>query len=207
MTTFDWTTENERRLRTLWAEGLTGTEIAIALGAPSRSAILGKADRLRLGKRKSVTPWSPAHVEGLRAAHGDGISYAKIADDMGRTIASVRRKAHEMGLRVFTRPPPRPALVEYISKEDPAAPAPLNIPLIDLRDFHCRQVTSPPDGSTMAVFCGHPKARGSYCAYHYNQNHEFKNGRTRGKAEGQSGRAPYRKISVLTGLHRVSRAA
>ena len=48
-----WTDDLVVRLRELWAQGLTPTQIAAALPGISRNAVLGKVHRLRLSSRPS----------------------------------------------------------------------------------------------------------------------------------------------------------
>ena len=50
-----WTAERIALLKKLWAEGETAAAIAIRLGAMSRSAVLGKVFRLRLGTGGGVS--------------------------------------------------------------------------------------------------------------------------------------------------------
>jgi GcrA cell cycle regulator len=48
-----WTEDLVLRLRELWSQGLTATQIATALPGFSRNAILGKVHRLKLSSRPS----------------------------------------------------------------------------------------------------------------------------------------------------------
>lgn len=50
-----WTDERVKLLKTLWGEGLSGSQIAAELGGVSRNTILGKAHRLGLQKRLGRT--------------------------------------------------------------------------------------------------------------------------------------------------------
>lgn len=50
----NWTIERVERLTTMWAEGLSGGQIAAELGDVSRNAVIGKAHRLKLAKRMNV---------------------------------------------------------------------------------------------------------------------------------------------------------
>lgn len=58
---FVWTNKREARLRELWDRGLTGGQIAVAMGT-SRAAVLGKVRRLKLSFRvpKKTRGWSQA---------------------------------------------------------------------------------------------------------------------------------------------------
>jgi GcrA cell cycle regulator len=47
-----WTDEKNNMLRSMWADGFSGSQIAAELGAPlTRSAVIGKAHRLGLAAR------------------------------------------------------------------------------------------------------------------------------------------------------------
>jgi hypothetical protein len=56
-----WSNKREARLRVLWDRGLTGGQIAAAMGT-SRAAILGKVRRMKLSSRvpKKTRGWSQA---------------------------------------------------------------------------------------------------------------------------------------------------
>ena len=46
-----WTPERESKLRDLWSKGHTASQIAEAIGATTRNAVIGKAHRLNLASR------------------------------------------------------------------------------------------------------------------------------------------------------------
>ncbi len=46
-----WTEERVEKLKELWAEGLSASEIARVLGGVTRNAVIGKVHRLRLAGR------------------------------------------------------------------------------------------------------------------------------------------------------------
>ena len=48
-----WTDERIDRLKAMWAEGSTASQIAEDLGGVSRNAVIGKAHRLGLESRPS----------------------------------------------------------------------------------------------------------------------------------------------------------
>src|SRR5262245_64278378 len=63
-----WSDEKVEELRRLWAAGLSGTDIAKALGEEfSRCAVLGKVMRLKLPQRKSAEskPGPPLAARGF----------------------------------------------------------------------------------------------------------------------------------------------
>ena len=60
-----WTDERIERLKTLWGQGMTASQIAEELGGVSRNAVIGKAHRLGLEARPSpVRPNEPAAAVG-----------------------------------------------------------------------------------------------------------------------------------------------
>ena len=57
-----WTEERVTKLQELWAEGLTASQIAKALGSVSRNAVIGKVHRLGLSNR--TTGAKPGEADG-----------------------------------------------------------------------------------------------------------------------------------------------
>ena len=57
-----WTDERIERLKELWSQGITASQIADELGGVSRNAVIGKAHRLGLQSRPS--PVKPNEEEG-----------------------------------------------------------------------------------------------------------------------------------------------
>ena len=58
-----WTTERERKLKELWKQGHTASQIAEMLGDTTRNAVIGKAHRLSLQAR-AVSKKRSAKVNG-----------------------------------------------------------------------------------------------------------------------------------------------
>lgn len=64
-----WTDERIDRLKELWSQGVTASQIADELGGVSRNAVIGKAHRLGLQSRPSpVKPNEPAPAPKPKAA-------------------------------------------------------------------------------------------------------------------------------------------
>ncbi|MGZ8310605.1 MAG: GcrA family cell cycle regulator [Allosphingosinicella sp.] len=61
-----WTDERIERLRELWSQGVTASQIADELGGVSRNAVIGKAHRLGLQSRPS--PVKPNEIEAAAPA-------------------------------------------------------------------------------------------------------------------------------------------
>ena len=65
-----WTDERIERLKKLWSQGVTASQIADELGGVSRNAVIGKAHRLGLQSRPS--PVKPNEVEAPAPARATG---------------------------------------------------------------------------------------------------------------------------------------
>jgi GcrA cell cycle regulator len=57
----DWTPEVVEKLKDLWAQGLSITQIGIRLGI-TRNAVVGKAHRIGLSRRASVVARTAVHA-------------------------------------------------------------------------------------------------------------------------------------------------
>lgn len=68
MTTMQWTDERVERLKRLWAEGLSASQIAAQLGGVSRNAVIGKVHRLNLPGRAKAGGSSSATRPAKRPA-------------------------------------------------------------------------------------------------------------------------------------------
>mgnify|MGYP002712978043 CR=1 FL=1 len=107
----NWTAERIETLAELWKDGLTAAEIAQALGGVSRSAVIGKASRLRLEARRAPAlattgesvkrrPWTEGEEALLRAAILEGLNARQVAERLDRTAAACDRQARNMGLKL-----------------------------------------------------------------------------------------------------------
>ena len=47
-----WTEEKVKKLKELWGKGSTASQIAEIIGGISRNAVIGKANRMNLSKKK-----------------------------------------------------------------------------------------------------------------------------------------------------------
>lgn len=71
MTTETWTEERVSKLRELWTQGKTASEIGTALGGISRNAVIGKVHRLKLSGRPSPIRHRPT-IEATPMPAGSG---------------------------------------------------------------------------------------------------------------------------------------
>ncbi|MGH6659052.1 MAG: GcrA family cell cycle regulator, partial [Sphingomicrobium sp.] len=72
-----WTEERIERLKKLWADGSTASQIAEELGGVSRNAVIGKAHRLGLEQRPS--PVKPGEEKAKKPAKAPVAAGAKPA--------------------------------------------------------------------------------------------------------------------------------
>jgi len=147
-----WTDEASDLAASLWREGLTGSQIASALGERgvkvSRNSVLGKLFRMGL--------------VGASTIKRDTSLVSK------RNCQRLRAQAKE-ARRLVACEKPRPATVKASPFEralDAAvAVEPLNVPFGELQPFMCRAVTDPTRFAQR--FCGHVRAGASpYCETH-----------------------------------------
>ena len=61
-----WTDERVEKLKKLWAQGLSASQIAAELGGVSRNAVIGKAHRLGLPDRKAKVGFNSESVRVAR---------------------------------------------------------------------------------------------------------------------------------------------
>ena len=187
-----WTDERIERLKKMWADGATASQIADELGGVSRNAVIGKAHRLGLEQRPS--PVKPGEEKEKKAAAT--ASPAK-ASATPRAEAAVPRVAAEAPQPLVTGAPQRPvppsADMQYRSigpggfvrqgpgdQQAPIPPAPPRrlVPakpspevadktgLLDLNDRICKWPIGHP-GEPDFHFCGEQANPGfPYCVQH-----------------------------------------
>ena len=68
-----WTDERIERLKALWTEGNTASQIADDLGGVSRNAVIGKAHRLGLAARPSPVKTGEGKSDGGKGEAGKGV--------------------------------------------------------------------------------------------------------------------------------------
>ncbi len=159
----------DAELTSLQKTGLTGAEIGERLGK-SRNAIIGRIHRLGIGNglHRNGTrsrPWTPEELAALNSTR----SNPQVAEDLGRSVDSVRIKRNKMGcspplrprnrsnIRGVRQPPMR--IVEPDICPDNAKP------LIDLKRGNCRY---PYGEAPPYLFCGKrvEREKSSFCDHH-----------------------------------------
>lgn len=141
-----WTDERVTTLKTMWADGHSATQISAVLGSVTRSAVLGKVDRLEL----------PARITVSYRVKNNTI---KPARNPKPKIKIERKRAEDN-----TLPPIAVAAPEVFTTEH-------FVTLMDLENFHCR-FPCWEDGVPFdqQFFCGSPTAdlaeSRPYCSFH-----------------------------------------
>jgi GcrA cell cycle regulator len=146
-----WTDERLTVLRTLWAEGLTASQIGAQIGT-TRNAVLGKVHRMGLAIRNAPVAGEQRQPRNTKQNGPRPYRLTKLA--MSLAVAPAPR-SHVGG---YSRRP-----LEYV----PPTP-PLNIPFLEHKTGQCREITG---HNGLALFCGHAVVEGcSWCPHHRSVN-------------------------------------
>jgi len=135
---FRWNDEIVEQLKSLWGTGLSATEIAEQIGAPSKNAVCGKVHRLRLGVAKTTVE----HKQSLRRRRKRRDALKKAAEQRAREV-------------------PAEPVAEAAQGADVA-----RVSFHDLEAHHCRWPVGDPKEAGFG-FCGAAPALGQpYCRHH-----------------------------------------
>lgn len=160
-----WTEDRVSVLKTLWAEGLSASQIAKQLGGVTRNAVIGKVHRLGLAGR--ATPTRPAKRPVRPAARP-------------RTLASPQaRPARPVTATMLPMVPSAPPLEPLRSSDGAVAT------VLTLNDRTCKWPIGDPCEPGFA-FCGRNPEGGPYCGDHARlayQPQKSKPKRTYGESE------------------------
>lgn len=136
-----WTHERVARLRRLWREGRSASEIALALGAGlSRNAVIGKACRIGLSRRRASAPGAVKPARRTERPPGPVRPPKPRRTSRAPAIATSNNAAPDL-------PPAGAQTVRSIGRHA------------------CRWPFGEP-GSDGFRLCGSPAERGAYCAAH-----------------------------------------
>lgn len=183
-----WTEERIERLKKMWHDGATASQIADELGGVSRNAVIGKAHRLGLeqrpspvkpGEEKEAKKTAPAPASAPRAARTEAARSTPTATPAGpQTTATQRPLPSEMQYRSigpggFIRQGPGeqqapipPAPPRRLVPAKPSPEVADKTGLLDLNDRICKWPIGHP-GEPDFYFCGEPANPGfPYCVEH-----------------------------------------
>jgi GcrA cell cycle regulator len=145
-----WTDERVERLKKLWADGLSASQIAGELGGITRNAVIGKVHRLGLSGRAKAPSSS---VPRQRKPRAPSMFRAPRPMMRGNT-ALAHMPAYDYG------PEPEPELIENI------IPIGQRCTLLELNEDKCHWPIGDP-GQPDFFFCGGKTGSGTpYCGYH-----------------------------------------
>ena len=188
-----WTDERIDRLKKMWSDGSTASQIADELGGVSRNAVIGKAHRLGLdarpspvkpGEEKEKKPAAASSATAKPAARADtsGKRPAAAAPDEGPNPAHARtpQRVQPDGIQYRsigpggfvrqgpgdTQAPIPPAPPRRLVPAKPSAEVADKTSLLDLNDRICKWPLGHP-GEPDFHFCGNPANPGfPYCVEH-----------------------------------------
>lgn len=158
-----WTEERIDALRKMWTEGRTASEIAKAIGHVTRSAVCGKAHRLKLESRTPVARATPGSGKHMRTLDQLRYMHTQTAPNLerrvlGKAIGKVGRSLvrETLGNLPAEPLPPRDTM-------------PAQVSFNDLESKHCRAITVEhlPFNADRKIYCGERRVPGSsYCECH-----------------------------------------
>ncbi len=171
-----WTDERVERLKELWAQGLSASQIARELGGVTRNAVIGKVHRLGLASRAATASGggSGAAVEAGGEEKGAKSAAQEEAAPAEASAAPEAASAAPARAEIAVRDPSQPREPGPPTPEEAAARETLaeieklarRIPLMELTERTCKWPIGDPTHDDFA-FCGLPSVPGKpYCEHH-----------------------------------------
>ena len=173
-----WTDDRVEKLKLLWGDGMSASQIAKALGGVTRNAVIGKVHRLGLSNRAAAAGGQAASGEAKKAdkpARPSRPAKAAAEPKQAATVAEAAKPAP-----VMVRPQPvirdatQPRAPGLPTPEEKAARATLaeiekmarKLDLLSLTERTCKWPIGDPTEESFH-FCGLPSAVGKpYCEHH-----------------------------------------
>jgi GcrA cell cycle regulator len=157
--TWIWTDEHVERLKKLWIEGLSASQIAAEFGGITRNAVIGKVHRLGLSGRAKAPSSSVPRPRKARAAFVRQVRQVGQVRHVTRgNTALAPRSAPLFALE--PEPEPEPELIDNV------IPIGQRCSILQLTEATCHWPVGDP-GAPEFFFCGGKTVNGlPYCAYH-----------------------------------------
>ncbi len=170
-----WTDERVEKLKTMWGEGQSASQIAKSLGGVTRNAVIGKVHRLGLSNRAAAKPVAPAPE--VKSAKPSPVAAAPAAPEPKPAPAE---------RVVEAAPPPKPVIQSPTARREPPPPTPAmvedaartaealavmekkakRLDLLELTEKTCKWPIGDPATDDF-FFCGLPSQPGKpYCEAH-----------------------------------------
>ena len=158
----NWTDERVERLKKLWADGLSASQIAAQLGGVSRNAVIGKVHRLNLPGRAKSGGQSSVRTKRTTTAPRAPNYAGRTASQTTRTVSrSNGGAALKQDLDVVAAEE-----VDTRPMEDVVVPISRRLSLIELSERTCKWPVGDPLQEGFH-FCGNDSGDSSpYCGYH-----------------------------------------
>jgi len=173
-----WTDERVEKLKELWGDGMSASQIAKALGGVTRNAVIGKVHRLGLSNRGTTSAGQPASDDGKSAQKLIRPSRSAKTVPEQKDTAAAPEEAKPLPVVVRTQPVIRdatqPRAPGLPTPEEQAARATLveiekmarKLDLLSLTERTCKWPIGDPTEESFH-FCGLPSAAGKpYCEHH-----------------------------------------
>jgi len=161
----NWTDERVERLKKLWAEGLSASQIAAQLGGVSRNAVIGKVHRLNLPGRAKAGGTSTA----TRAPKRPATAAPRAANSFNASrISANRTVARQQGSALLKEDMDIDAIeeVRYRPSSNVVVPISRRLGLTELTERTCKWPVGDPLKDDFH-FCGGESPDSSpYCTYH-----------------------------------------
>jgi len=158
----NWTDERVERLKKLWADGLSASQIAAQLGGVSRNAVIGKVHRLNLPGRAKSGGQGSVRTKRTTAA-------PRAPNYAGRTAAQATRTVSRSSGGAQLKQDLDVVAAEDIDTrpmEDVVVPISRRLKLVELSERTCKWPVGDPLQDDFH-FCGNDSGEASpYCGYH-----------------------------------------
>ncbi|GAC1041545.1 GcrA family cell cycle regulator [Rhizobium sp. No.120] len=158
----NWTDERVEKLKKLWSEGLSASQIAAQLGGVSRNAVIGKVHRLNLpGRAKAGGTTTVARTPKRGAAAPRTATY-------GSRVATRTVVARQQGATMLKEEIEIDSVneIQYRPASNVVVPISRRLGLTELTERTCKWPVGDPLKDDFH-FCGNDSPDSSpYCTYH-----------------------------------------
>lgn len=156
----NWTDERVEKLKRLWAEGLSASQIAAQLGGVSRNAVIGKVHRLNLpGRAKSGSSQTVRSTKRAASQQRPAAFTARVATRTVTRTAGATVMKEEIEIDAFEQQ-------EMVPAANVVVPISRRLVLTELTERTCKWPMGDPLKEDFC-FCGNDSPDNTpYCTYH-----------------------------------------
>lgn len=153
-----WTEERVERLKKLWSDGLSASQIAAELGEVTRNAVIGKVHRLGLSGRVKTT--NPAQGRPRKTRRSTTVAPPTSRISSPRTVGATALKVDLVPVIAENIQPVSASITELkVSREEGKS-------ILELTEYTCKWPIGDP-GNSDFYFCGRNSDEGRpYCEHH-----------------------------------------